>query len=165
VEPTAEPTAEIVEPTAEPTEEVVAPTAEPTEEVVAPTVEPTQEVVEPPTAEPAPSQPLISLVPISGTVGITLTVHGEGWPVGAPVGFTLAHPVVEGTPQFTVPLTETVQVNEQGIFDEFIWLPSGVGWENVPQALVVARTGDGQIEAVAPYTVTTMTEGLSPPAP
>ena len=162
VEPTAEPT-EVVEPTVEPTQEIVEPTempAPPTEEP-----QPTEAPVVPPTEEPAPSQPIISLVPISGTVGITLTVHGEGWPVGAPVGFTLAQPVVESTPQFTVPLTETVQVNEQGIFDKFLWLPAGVGWENVPQTLVIARTGDGQFEVVAPYTVITMTEGMSPPAP
>lgn len=165
--PTEVPT-EVLEPTVEPTEmptDVAEPTVEPTEEVAEPTVEPAQEIVEPPTAEPAPSQPIISLVPISGTVGITLTVHGEGWPVGAPVGFTLAHPVVEGTPQFTVPLTETVQVGEDGIFDKFLWLPAGAGWENVPQTLVIARTGDGLFEVVAPYTVITMTEGMPPPEP
>ena len=178
-QPTQEPTAEPVvttEPTVEPTVTTApttepAPTAEPTAEPVAttepttepvPTAEPTAEPM--PTAEPtaeptqvAPAQPILSLIPISGTVGITLTVHGEGWPSGAPVGFTLATPLVEGVVQLTVPVTDVVQVNEQGMFDTPVWFPEGLGLENAPQAWVIGRTQDGQIEVITTYTVVTMT--------
>ncbi len=154
-EPTQEPTAE-AQPTetATPTPEP-SPTTEPTAEPTAtpePTAEPTEELT-----QVAPTQPILSLIPISGTVGITLTVHGEGWPAGVPVGFTLAAPPVEGVFQLTVPVTDTVQANEQGMFDLALWLPEGLGLEDVPQAWVIGRTQDGQIQVVAPYTVVTIT--------
>jgi hypothetical protein len=154
-EPAQEPTAEAqptetASPTPEPSP-TIEPTAEPTA-TTEPTTEPTEELT-----QVVPGQPVLSLIPISGTVGITLTVHGEGWPAGVPVGFTLAAPPVEGVFQLTVPVTDTVQANEQGMFDLALWLPEGLGLEDVPQAWVIGRTQDGQIQAVAPYTVVTMT--------
>lgn len=164
-EPTAEPTAELpataepTEPTAEPTEELQ-PTAEPTAEP-APTEQPSE-----PTAEPGVSLPVLSLFPISGTVGITVTAHGEAWPAGGQVGFTLAQPLTqEGVPQVTLPLTEVAQTGELGTFDQPLWLPGDGGWELTPFVLVVARTADGQFEVTVPYTVTVPAGEPGAPAP
>ena len=173
-EPTAEATeeatpGETAEPTAEPetTEEVPAtaePTAEPTTEpepTAEPTVEPTAEP-----AEPGVPLPVMSLFPISGTVGVTVTAHGEAWPAGGQVGFTLAQPVSqEGVPQVTLPLSNVAQIGEIGTFDQPIWLPGDGGWELTPLVFVIARTADGQIEVTVPYTVTAVLTEPAPPAP
>ena len=150
--PTAEATSE---PTAEATVEPQT-TAEPTSEPTAESL-PTEQLAEP-TAEPGVALPIVSLFPISGTVGITVTAHGEAWPAGGQVGFTLAQPVVaEGVPQVTLPVSGLVQIGDLGTFDWPLWLPGDSGWELTPLVLVSARTADGQIEVTVAYTVTSPT--------
>ena len=120
--------------------------------------------VEKPVEKPTPQQMVISLTPISGTVGITLTVHGEGWPARAQVEFALGRPAVGAEPQVTIPVTGTVaQVSKKGQFAQPIWLPVGEGWENLPQVLIVAHSPDNKLEAIMPYTIVALPE--PPPAP
>ena len=175
VQPTAapaEPTITPVPPTAapvEPTDTPVPPTAvpvEPTHTAVPPTPEPkptdTPEVA--PTAAPQAAPWVLSVTPVSGTVGITLTVMGEGWPAGGSVEFVLARPVVDGQPQFTVPVTGTVGLADpSGKFVVPVWLPAEQGWESVPQALIVAQTQDKKREASAAYTIIAAPAPQAPP--
>ena len=157
-----------------PTEAAAQPTAasaEPTETPVPPTPEPTvTETPVPPTPEPLPTDtppaaeesapPVLSVMPISGTVGITLTVLGQGWPADSAVEFTLSRPVAEGQPEFTIAVTGTVGVvDPSGQFAVPIWLPVEQGWEASPQALIRARTQDQKHEAAAAYTI------IAAPAP
>jgi hypothetical protein len=151
-----------------PTEPQPTATPKPTKTPV-PTEEPkptdTPVPVEKPVEKPEPQQMVISLTPISGTVGITLTVHGEGWPVKAQVEFALGRPAVGGEPQVTIPVTGTVaQVNKKGGFNQPIWLPVGEGWENLPQVLIVAHSPDNNLEAIMPYTIVALPEPPAPPA-
>jgi hypothetical protein len=127
-----------------------------------PTLEPTAAPM--PTETPATAvqptvaiEPVISVAPISGTVGITLTVKGQGWPAGDEITFGLAQPAADPKDLVTVPVTGTAKVSNKGLFTSQIPLPAGAGWEAAPQVLVVARTGDSKYQAVAPFAVITTT--------
>ncbi len=99
------------------------------------------------------AEPMISLSPISGTVGITLTVVGQDWPAGDEIEFGLAQPAAQPKDLVSVPVTGTATVSEKGQFRSQFLLPVGAGWEAVPQVIVIAKTADGKYEAVAPFTV------------
>lgn len=155
-EPTNTPEAPVEEPTetAEPEEQ-----EEPTGEAVEEPVEETQPTdtpapTESPTETPVPQAPVISVVPISGTIGITVTVYGQGWPIDNPVGFALAQPVSEGPPEVLMPLPDTVEVTAQGLFTKPLWLPAVPGWETLNSVWVFAQTADQQYQAMKPYTIT-----------
>jgi hypothetical protein len=97
----------------------------------------------PPTraAPPAPT-PVIAVSPITVTTGVTLTITGQGWPKGAKVTIALAQPVGEGTPPAPQPVLQAIKVNNQGKFAAQMVIPSGKGWDVLPEIMIVAYTVD-----------------------
>ena len=101
-----QPTAMPEKPPPPPEQPTVAP--QPTE--APPTAAPTKAKSAPP--KPTPSKPnqkattvpaqarhaVLAVSPMSGTVGITITVQGQGWPAGRQVNLTVSLPVPQGAP-------------------------------------------------------------------
>ena len=114
------------------------------------------------TAAPRPS---IALDPSSGPVGTAITVRGFHWPDG--VGIFIALTRSGGALSAVESGADGAAITPaNGLFETTVTVPSGQGWEDEPEAIVVAYAADFEASAVAHFTIVPAPPTLVPaPSP
>ncbi len=101
---------------------------------------------------PQAQHALIALNPVSGTVGVPITIQGQFWPAGSTVNLALTQPMAPGAPAApSQPVAQGIPVDAQGQFVYSFAIPAGVGWENLPQIVILAFTNDQKTSASTPF--------------
>jgi PKD repeat protein len=99
---------------------------------------------------PGADMPKIILEPTDGSIGISVTVRGEGWDSGSIV---LIYLVAPGEPEPPVYAAASSVANSEGRFVMGFVVPSEPGWENQGVATVIARAADSGAAAQALFSV------------
>lgn len=114
-----------------------------------------------PTDEAASSLPTITLAPTVGSAGSTVTVQGEGWPVGSRI---VLYFVPITPPQYAV---NSAIADTQGRFSVDIIIPSDPRWLSESPVPVLAQTDDENLSAQALLTISSPADipSLTPSVP
>ncbi|MCB0166483.1 MAG: PKD domain-containing protein [Anaerolineae bacterium] len=120
---------------------------------------PASEISDLPTDEA--SQPAVSLSPNVGSAGSTVTVQGDGWPVGSRI---VIYFVPLSPPRYAV---NSTIVNPDGRFSVDIIVPSDPRWLSESPVPVLAQTDDEQVSAQALLTISSPADipSLTPAVP